>query len=165
MNQTHARCPPGFFCQGDADPQPCPPGTWSDQLGISNASSCYPCPGTPLSRSICAKVREPPQISRSFANLRENWNERRSALLVCSFDLQRFDLFPFFFQLVTIARGQGKRTSPTNARLDITVCKDRMEPPTTVVRPARSARKAAPFTCSAKLGRTPTKQVGLWKKN
>ena len=44
-NQTE-QCPRGFYCPEGIDaPQECPPGTWSDQLGLNDSSFCYPCTG------------------------------------------------------------------------------------------------------------------------
>lgn len=39
-------CPAGFFCvEGSSWPSPCPPGTYSDQLGLQNATDCFSCLG------------------------------------------------------------------------------------------------------------------------
>lgn len=38
-------CPAGFFCPtGTSVPVPCPQGTFSNQLGLSNTSQCMSCP-------------------------------------------------------------------------------------------------------------------------
>lgn len=37
-------CPIGHFCgPASIQPTPCPPGTWSNQLGVGSIDNCYPC--------------------------------------------------------------------------------------------------------------------------
>ncbi|XP_035765653.1 zonadhesin [Neolamprologus brichardi] len=60
-NVTGFPCPPGFFCPaGTSVPQPCPKGTFSEQIGIVDHSSCRGCtPGFYCSQPGLSEVSGP----------------------------------------------------------------------------------------------------------